>query len=205
MAYQTVQLCTGHDTVQCPVCATSAARWGLEWFIVGVLCLLAAPNSLVLPDITALTSDRALFTFAVDRYEQVTVAPLAHRTLFGAHRTVWRTIAKRLTENLRVASLLVPWPGHRTVSGVPLVAPIQVIAPNLVESPTYFFLGLCWTLCTWDKCHLSKLVSPRGLWWTSNTKIYYRKCFKPISHAAKGYIFWLRCICGFSLSMALRS
>jgi hypothetical protein len=38
-----------------------------------------------------------------------------------------------------------------------------------------FFLGLCWTLCTWDKWHISKLVSPRGLWWTSNTKIDYRK------------------------------
>jgi hypothetical protein len=44
-----------------------------------------------------------------------------------------------------------------------------------------FFLSLCWTLCTWDKCHLSKLVSPRGLWWTSNTKINYRKCLKLIS------------------------
>jgi hypothetical protein len=24
---------------------------------------------------------------------------------------------------------------------------------------------------------LDKLVSPRGLWWSSNTKIYYRKCW----------------------------
>jgi hypothetical protein len=43
------------------------------------------------------------------------------------------------------------------------------------------FVGLCWTLCTWDKWQLGKLVSPRGLWWMSNTKIDYRKCLKPIS------------------------
>jgi hypothetical protein len=27
-----------------------------------------------------------------------------------------------------------------------------------------FFVGLCWTLCTWDKWQLGKLVSPYGLW-----------------------------------------
>jgi hypothetical protein len=33
------------DTVQCPVRATSAARWGLERLTVEVLCLLATPDS----------------------------------------------------------------------------------------------------------------------------------------------------------------
>jgi hypothetical protein len=86
---------TGHDTVQCPVCAMSAARWGLERFTVEVLCLVATSDSPVThqtcpvrPDIAALTSDRALFTFAVDRCTQVIVAPLAYRTLSGAHQIV---------------------------------------------------------------------------------------------------------------------
>jgi hypothetical protein len=42
-----------------------------------------------------------------------------------------------------------------------------------------FFVSLCWTLCTWDNWQLGKLVSPRGLWWTSNTKIDHRKCLSP--------------------------
>jgi hypothetical protein len=72
-----------------------ATSWGLEWLTIEVLCLLAALDSLVAhrtcpvrPDIAALTFDRALFTFAVDRCAQVMAAPLAHRTLSGAHWTV---------------------------------------------------------------------------------------------------------------------
>jgi hypothetical protein len=88
MAHRTVRWCTGHGTIQCPVHATSAAHWGLERLTVEVLCLLAAPDSPVRPDIAALNSDCALFTFAVDRCAQVTIAPLAHQTLSGAHQTV---------------------------------------------------------------------------------------------------------------------
>jgi hypothetical protein len=115
MAHQAIWWCTGHGIVQCLVRVTSAARWGLEQLTVEVLCLVAAPNSPVAhrtcpvrPDIAALTSDRALFTFAVDCCAQVTVALLAHRTLSGAHRTVRRIIAERLSENPRVANSLVP-------------------------------------------------------------------------------------------------
>jgi hypothetical protein len=75
--------------------APSAARWGLERLTIEVLRLLAAPDSPVAqrtcpvrPGIAALTFDYALFTFAVDRCAQVTVAPLAHRTLSGAHQIV---------------------------------------------------------------------------------------------------------------------
>jgi hypothetical protein len=89
MTHQTVRWCTEHVTVQCPVRATLAACWGLERLTVEVLCLLAAPDSLVAhqtcsvrPNIVALTSDCALFTFAVDRCAQVTVAPLAHWTVW---------------------------------------------------------------------------------------------------------------------------
>jgi hypothetical protein len=42
--------------------------------------------------------------------------------------------------NTRAASSWVPWPRHRTVSGVPLVAPFIVFAPNFVEFPNSFSL-----------------------------------------------------------------
>jgi hypothetical protein len=64
---------------------------------------------------------------------------------------------------------------HRTVFGAPFSAHSQVLLQILLSPQLNFFLGLCWTLCTWDKWHLDKLVSPRGLLWTSTTKIDYRK------------------------------
>jgi hypothetical protein len=85
MAHWTVRWCTGQGTVQCPVRATSAARWGLEGLTVEVLCLLAAPDSPmphqtcpVCSDFSSLTSDCVLFTFAFDRCAHLTVALLAH-------------------------------------------------------------------------------------------------------------------------------
>jgi hypothetical protein len=36
---------TGHGTVHCPVCATSADRWGLEVLTVEVICPCGAPDS----------------------------------------------------------------------------------------------------------------------------------------------------------------
>jgi hypothetical protein len=68
---------------------------------------------------------------------------------------------------------------HRIVSGAPLAAPFQVLLQTLLSPQLNLFLGLCWTLCTWDKRHLGKLVSPHGLWWTSTTKIDYRKWLSP--------------------------
>jgi hypothetical protein len=41
----------------------------------------------------------------------------------------------------------------------------------------HFLCMFMWTLCTCEKYPLGKLVSPYGLWWTSNTKIDYRKCW----------------------------
>jgi hypothetical protein len=74
VVHLTVRWYTEHGTIQCPARATSAVRWGSERLTVGVLCLLSAPDSLVAhrtcpvrPDIAALTSDCALFTFTVDR------------------------------------------------------------------------------------------------------------------------------------------
>jgi hypothetical protein len=39
-----------NSTVQYPVRAMSAARWGLEWLTIEVLCLVAAPDSPVCSD-----------------------------------------------------------------------------------------------------------------------------------------------------------
>jgi hypothetical protein len=87
----------------------------------------------VRPDIAALTSDHALFTFAVDCCSIV------------SPDTVWCTPDSPV--NYSGASLRKPERGqfvgaltlsgaHQTVSGAPLAAPFLVFAPNLIESPT---------------------------------------------------------------------
>jgi hypothetical protein len=83
-ARRTVWWCTEHDTIQCPVRATSVDCWGLERLTVEVLCPLAAPDSPVRSDFAALTSDlrtvHCSSDIAVDHCAQLVVAPLAHRT-----------------------------------------------------------------------------------------------------------------------------
>jgi hypothetical protein len=76
---------TGHSTVHCLVCATSADRWGLELFTIEVVCPYGAPDSPVRPDVAdcLLTSD-ASDCGAVDRSQPLaesTVASWAHRTV----------------------------------------------------------------------------------------------------------------------------
>jgi hypothetical protein len=44
-AHRTVERCTEHSIVHCPVSATSADRWGLELLTVEVFCPLAASDS----------------------------------------------------------------------------------------------------------------------------------------------------------------
>jgi hypothetical protein len=44
-AYRTVRWCTEHGTVHCPVRATPADRWGLEWLTIEVICPLVASDS----------------------------------------------------------------------------------------------------------------------------------------------------------------
>jgi hypothetical protein len=61
-AHQTVWWCTGHCTVHCPVCATSADRWGLELLTVEVFCLLVAPDSSVHSDFADWPLTSALLT-----------------------------------------------------------------------------------------------------------------------------------------------
>jgi hypothetical protein len=99
-----------------------------------------------------------------------------------AHRTVWCTPDSPVNysgvrpENSR------EWPVrslaglvHRAVSGAPKIAHSHVLLQIWLCPQLNFFLGLYWALCTWDKWYLDKLVSPRGLCWTSTTKIDYRK------------------------------
>jgi hypothetical protein len=90
-----------------------------------------------------------------------------------AFENKWATTPQR---NPRVAGSLGARPGApntvQCATGSTLLSPLLQIklSPQLE-----LFLGLCWTLCTWDKWHLSKLVSPHGLWWMSTTKIDYWK------------------------------
>jgi hypothetical protein len=141
-AHRTIRWRTGQVlfTVQCV--PRQHARWGLERLTVGSLCLVAAPDSsvphrtcLMYSDFCALTSDAhcsLLFTFAVDRWRQVTVAPLAHRTCpmnySGAPLENFREWAVRVQLGLV----------HRTLYGALLQHTLKSFAPNLFESPTKF-------------------------------------------------------------------
>jgi hypothetical protein len=60
-AHRTVQWCTRHGNVYCPVPATSADRWDLERLTVEVLCPLATPDSLMCFHFTGLTSTPCTF------------------------------------------------------------------------------------------------------------------------------------------------
>jgi hypothetical protein len=126
------------------VCATSADRWGLKWLPVEVLCPLAAPDSPVRSDLAVLTSDfftvHCVIVSVVDCRAQLTVAPLAHRTVRYTPDSVVNYSG--VTQNTRKRPVReVPRSGYRTMSGAPLAAPILVFAPNFVEFPTHF---VCW-------------------------------------------------------------
>jgi hypothetical protein len=84
-----VDVHTGHSVVYCLVSATSADRWGLERLTIEIVCLLAAPDSLVAHRIV-----RCILTLqtdfcavdcaavnAVNRWVKLTVALLSHRTV----------------------------------------------------------------------------------------------------------------------------
>jgi hypothetical protein len=134
-AHRTVRWCTGHGTVHYLVRATSADRWGLEQLTVEVLCPLVAPNSPVRSDFAVLTSDfysvHCTVVSVIDRWAQLTVAPLAHRTVWCTLDSPvnFRGVALRKTRERPVRE--VPRPGHRIVSGAPLAAPILVLLQTL--------------------------------------------------------------------------
>jgi hypothetical protein len=90
-AHRTVRWCTGHSTVHCPVHATSADRWCLEWLTIEVVCPFPAPDSPVRPVVAycLLTSCAADYRRSptVDRWwsrrcsEGSPDSPVAHRTV----------------------------------------------------------------------------------------------------------------------------
>jgi hypothetical protein len=88
-AHRTVRCCTGHDTVHCPVHATSTDHWGLERLTVEVLCSLAAPDSSVRSDFVALTL--ALCTSTVHRSRLLGIVDrcsVGSSDMYDAHRIV---------------------------------------------------------------------------------------------------------------------
>jgi hypothetical protein len=81
-AHRTVRWCTRHNTIHCPVRATPVDRWVLELLTIEFLCPLATPDSPVTSDFEVLTSDFYTVHCSVDRCAKLTVALLAHRTVW---------------------------------------------------------------------------------------------------------------------------
>jgi hypothetical protein len=153
MTDQIVRWCTVHGIVHCPVCATLADRWGLERLNVEVLCPLAAPDSLVAhwtvqcvltSQFWLLTS--ALFTVhrsrplgAVDRFSiGSSDSPVNYS---GATPRKTRERPVRGVLGLGTGQCLVRHWQHQCLSLLQTCRDPQLI----------FFVGLCWTLCAWDK------------------------------------------------------
>jgi hypothetical protein len=156
----------------------SADRWGLERLTVEVLCPLVAPDSPVTHRTVRCVLTSALCTVhrsrllgAVDR------CSVGSPDMSGAHRTVRWIIAEWLWEKPEsgqfVGALAWAPDSVRCATGITNASICSKLCRVL---QLILFVGLCCTLCTWDKWQLGKLVSPRGLWWTSNTKIDYSKC-----------------------------
>jgi hypothetical protein len=200
MAHRTVRWCTGHGTVHCPMLATSADRWGLERLTIEVLCPLATLDNPVAHRTVrcVLTSQFWLLTCALFTIYLTLQSTVGHswpllRWLTGH---VWCTpnspvnysgATLRKTRERPVCGCLGLGTGqclvrHWQHQCLSLLQTCRV--PQLI-----FFVVLCWTLCTWDKWQLGKLVSPCGLWRTSNTKIDYRKCVSPFPFQSPP--FWL--------------
>jgi hypothetical protein len=142
------------------------SSWPLEALVVLLHRIVRCP----------LTSVEALFT--VEHFCSRPLAPVSHCSAGSpdspaAYRTVRWIIAERASEFPRVACSEGNWPGAPDSVRFAKNQHTQVLCSIFWLSPQLeFFLGLCWTLCTWDTWHLDKLVSPYGLCWTSTTKIY---------------------------------
>jgi hypothetical protein len=95
----------------------------------------------------------------------------------AVHRTVSWILVYELWENPRVASSR----GAPSWASDSVQCPTGCTSSVLLQScripPSHFLCMFMWTLCTWEKYPLGKLVSPYGLRWMSNTKIDYRKCW----------------------------
>jgi hypothetical protein len=122
---------------------------------------------------------------------QVTVAPVGSPDMSGAHRIVRWIIAERPLENPESEQFAwcSTW-GTGQCSVRHRQHTLNSLLHTLLSPQLNLFLGLCWTLYTWDKRYLGKLISPRGLWWTSTTKIDYRKWLSPFPFQSPPF-WWL--------------
>jgi hypothetical protein len=132
-AHRIVRWCIGQAlfTVRCV--PRQHTRWGLERFDRWNPCPVAAPHSpvphrtcSVCSDFSALSSAAHCSLLGDDRWRQVTVAPLAHRTCpinySGARPGETQERAVRVLLGLV----------HRTLSGAPLAAHSQVLCSKLI-------------------------------------------------------------------------
>jgi hypothetical protein len=140
-----------HRTLYCSLSGACHVSWPLGFGVVDRWSPLSScgtgqsggtPESPMCSNFSVLTSDFCTVYYSrsqrIRPLGELTVAPLAHRTVR------W-IIVEWLWENPRATwdktpNSGVPWPGHRTVSGVPLAAPNSVFAPNFVEFPDSLFL-----------------------------------------------------------------
>jgi hypothetical protein len=186
-AHWTVPWCTEHSTVHCPVRAKSTDHWVLERLTIEVVYPFDAPDSLVAHqtvrcDLSSQTVFWLLTLQTARIVAQLTVgwswllhvvspfSPVAHQTVR------WFLVDERW-ENPRAAS------SRSDTARAPNTVRCATgcsksVCSKLVELSRGHFLCICiWTICTWEKYQLGKLVSPHGLCWTSNTQIDYRKCW----------------------------
>jgi hypothetical protein len=159
-------------TVHCPVRATSARPLAFgavdRWNPLSFCC-----TGHVWWPLTSARHCLPLYTFAVDRWHA------GSRCSAGSPDSPVNYSGARseIPESVWFDCIRVWCTGHCPVRH--FSAHSQVLLQINLSPQLNFFLGLCWTLCTWDKWHLDKLVSPRGLCWSSTTKIDYRKWLGP--------------------------
>jgi hypothetical protein len=162
-AHRTVRWCTGHVlfTVRCA--PRQHTHWGLEQLTVEVVCPVVAPDSLV-PHRTcpvhsgfsALTSDLhcSLWQSTVGARLPLLCWLTGHVRCTPDSPVNYSGACPEETREWLVWELL----GlvHRTDT-------VRCATDNTLSSPLLqiklspqlnFFLGLCWTLCTWDKRYL---------------------------------------------------
>jgi hypothetical protein len=176
-AYRTVWWRTGQVLFTARCVPHQHVRWGLERSTVETLCPVAASDNPVSHRTCPVRSDFAAWHLTCTMHFCSWPLSAGYRCsvgsldMSGAHRTIWWIIAESALEKSESGQF--EWSSACSVRHLQHTR--KSFLQTLLSPQTYFFLGLCWTLCTWDKRHLGKLISPHGLWWTSTNKIDYRK------------------------------
>jgi hypothetical protein len=165
-------------TVHCPVCATSTRPlgFGASWPLEPLSCSCTGQSGAT-PDMSGvlwLLRDTvhhcSLCSRPLARSERCSAGS---PDMSGAHWIVRWIIAERAQRIPESGWFICAWAWcTRQCPVLHLAAHSYVLLQIWLCPQLYFFLGLCWTLCTWDEWYL---VSPRGLCWSSTTKIDFRK------------------------------